>query len=253
MSQPKNSQTTGPSAAPGRAPSERTRSVASRAGGPGPRGAAHGLEQITCARIPTAFGDFDLCLFRAGPEGDEHMTLAMGDFGDGKDVLTRVHSECFTGEVLGSQRCDCADQLERAMQAVAAEGRGVIVYLRQEGRGIGLEDKLRAYTLQDEGLDTVDANLALGHAADERDYAIAAVLLRSLGVESVRLLTNNPLKVSGLERSGIVVLERMPLVGRVTPQNEGYLRAKAARLGHTLNVDEPSSSAEVSESPGGDR
>ncbi len=202
------------------------------------------IEKITCATIPTAHGDFELCLHRAGPDGDEHMTLRMGDLSDGRDVLVRVHSECFTGEVLGSRRCDCADQLERAMRAVASEGRGVIVYLRQEGRGIGLEDKLRAYALQDEGMDTVDANLALGHAADKRDYAIAGVLLRSLGVESVRLLTNNPDKVSGLERAMIDVLERVPLVGTVTPQNAAYLRAKADRMGHALSVEERSEGSE---------
>jgi GTP cyclohydrolase II len=196
------------------------------------------IVRVACATIPTAHGDFELCLHRAAPSGEEHMTLRMGDLGDGSDVLARVHSECFTGEVLGSRRCDCADQLERAMQAVAAEGRGVIVYLRQEGRGIGLEDKLRAYALQDEGMDTVDANLALGHAADERDYAVAGAILRSLGVGSVRLLTNNPDKVAGLERSGIRVVERLPLVGAVTPQNAAYLRAKAARLGHALRVED---------------
>jgi GTP cyclohydrolase II len=151
----------------------------------------------------------------------------------------RVHSECFTGDVLGSRRCDCGEQLEQAMALIAEAGAGVIVYLRQEGRGIGLSDKLLAYNLQDSGLDTVDANLALGHEADERDYTIAAGILQDLGVGSVRLLTNNPLKVEALSRLGIPVAERVPLQVGANPDNVLYLQTKARRMNHLLDSPPP--------------
>jgi GTP cyclohydrolase II len=152
-------------------------------------------------------------------------------------VLTRIHSECFTGDVLGSLRCDCGEQLAQAMEIIAAEGNGVLLYLRQEGRGIGLLDKLRAYNLQDQGYDTVEANLMLGHEADERDYTLAAAILRDLDVRSVRLMTNNPAKIDSLRALGIPVRKRVPLEGRVTPDNADYLRTKANRMHHLLDVD----------------
>jgi GTP cyclohydrolase II len=190
------------------------------------------VRELTHARIPTAVGAFVLRLYANDVDHKEHMALIAGDIGDGESVLVRVHSECFTGEVVGSLRCDCGPQLDRAIEMVAAEGRGVIVYLRQEGRGIGLAEKLRAYNLQDEGLDTVDANLALGHGADERDYTLAAAILHALGVRSVRLLTNNPLKVASLQANGLAVGERVPLGRFETAENAAYLRAKVERMGH---------------------
>lgn len=194
------------------------------------------IREVTCARIPTALGSFRLCLYETDYDDKEHLALVLGEIGDGRDLLVRVHSECFTGDVLGSLRCDCGAQLERAIELVAEEERGILLYLRQEGRGIGLRDKLRAYNLQDEGYDTVDANLALGHGADERDYTIGAVLLRDLGVRSVRLMTNNPDKVESLQAAGIEVVERVPLETAPTDENAPYLRAKAARLRHWLDI-----------------
>ena len=160
----------------------------------------------------------------------------MGD-AHGEGLLVRIHSECFTGDVLGSQRCDCGEQLTQAMQAIAAEGRGALIYLRQEGRGIGLEEKLRAYNLQDEGYDTVDANLLLGHQADERDYTAAALILQELGARSVRLLTNNPAKIEGLAALGIEVQERIPLQTPSNPESRAYLEAKAARMRHIIQLN----------------
>jgi len=192
------------------------------------------IERVTDARIPTDLGVFRLHLFEIADDPQDHLALVLGHLGDGEDVLVRVHSACFTGEVLGSRRCDCGEQLAGAMERVAAEGRGAILYLNQEGRGIGLREKLRAYNLQDEGLDTVDANLALGHGADERDYSVAATILRHLGVRSVRLMTNNPAKIDSLEARGIAVRERVPLLVPVTAENAPYLRTKAAKLRHLL-------------------
>jgi GTP cyclohydrolase II len=157
---------------------------------------------------------------------------------EGKDnILVRVHSECFTGDVLGSLRCDCGDQLNRAVQRIAYSGEGVVIYLRQEGRGIGLLDKLRAYNLQDQGYDTVDANLALGHEADERDYSIAAGILTDLGIRSIQLMTNNPLKIEALISAGIPVRRRIPLEAEVTLENADYLFTKAKRMQHMLNFN----------------
>ena len=168
--------------------------------------------------------------------GQPHLALVKGTPRSRPPALVRVHSECLTGDVLGSRRCDCGPQLERALERIAAEGTGVLLYLRQEGRGIGLLEKLRAYGLQDAGLDTVDANLALGHPADGRDYAVAAAILSDLGLSQIRLLTNNPAKVSGLQRAGIRVAERIPLVAPVDPLTQRYLDAKRARLGHLLET-----------------
>ena len=194
------------------------------------------VERTVTARIPTADGAFYLHHFRSAGDGKNHLALVLGE-AEGDDLLVRIHSECFTGDVLGSQRCDCGEQLTRAMQAIAAEGRGALVYLRQEGRGIGLEEKLRAYNLQDEGYDTVDANLLLGHQADERDYTAAALILQELGVRSVRMLTNNPAKIEGLAGLGIAVRERIPLQMPSNPESHAYLEAKVARMRHIIRLN----------------
>jgi 3,4-dihydroxy 2-butanone 4-phosphate synthase / GTP cyclohydrolase II len=184
--------------------------------------------------IPNAYGRWRAYGYRSDIDGAEHVALVFGDIGDGTDMLTRVHSECLTGDVLGSERCDCGAQLDAAMAAIASRGRGVVVYLRgHEGRGIGLLSKLRAYGLQDAGADTVDANLELGLPVDAREYSVAAQLLADLGVRSVRLLTNNPEKVNGLARHGFEVT-RIPLPPLTTPHNLRYLTAKRDRLGHKL-------------------
>jgi GTP cyclohydrolase II len=194
------------------------------------------VHQMTCARIPTPDGDFRLYLYRNDQDDKENLALVMGEVADKDRVLVRVHSECFTGEVLGSLRCDCGAQLRRAMELITAAGEGVLIYLRQEGRGIGLLDKLRAYNLQDAGFDTVDANLILGHQPDERDYSVAARILNDLGIRSIRLLTNNPEKLNGLKGLGIAVSDRVPLQTPVTPENAGYLRTKTVRMHHMLNL-----------------
>jgi 3,4-dihydroxy 2-butanone 4-phosphate synthase/GTP cyclohydrolase II len=194
-------------------------------------------ETITSARLPTAAGEFRLHLFTGEQGSPPHMALVCGEVAGRGDVLARIHSECFTGEVLGSLRCDCGPQLDEAIRQIAGEGAGVVVYLRQEGRGIGLLDKLRAYNLQDAGHDTVDANLLLGHAADERDYSAAGDILRRLGVSSVRLLTNNPAKIEGLRRHGIRVSARVPTLLHLNPENAPYLLAKAQRMRHLLDLE----------------
>jgi 3,4-dihydroxy 2-butanone 4-phosphate synthase/GTP cyclohydrolase II len=186
------------------------------------------------AQIPTRHGSFRAVGHR-GPDGCEHLALVAGDLADGEDVLVRVHSECLTGDVVGSLRCDCGPQFDAALAAVAAEGRGVVLYLRgHEGRGVGLVAKLRAYALQEQGADTLDANLALGLPADARDYGAAARFLADLGVRSVRLLTNNPHKRAGLEEHGLRVLGRVPLPAEATAENVRYLRTKRDRMGHDL-------------------
>ena len=195
------------------------------------------ITRKTCARIPTQAGEFRLCLYSDSWEKKEHLALITGDVANQWDVLVRVHSECFTGDVLGSLRCDCGEQLQHATHLIAEEGRGVLVYLRQEGRGIGLPEKLRAYNLQDEGYDTVEANLMLGHQADERDYSMAAHILNDLGVASIRLLTNNPEKIEGLQRVGIPVTARVPLQPQIRPENAHYLLTKFQRMNHLLNLD----------------
>ena len=174
------------------------------------------VKRTVTARIPTADGVFCLHHFRSEWDDKNHLALVIGDT-EGEDLLVRIHSECFTGDVLGSQRCDCGEQLTQAIEAIAAAGRGALIYLRQEGRGIGLEEKLRAYNLQDEGYDTVDANLLLGHQADERDYTAAALILQELGVRSVRLLTNNPAKIEGLAATGHRGPRADPLADTVEP------------------------------------
>lgn len=193
------------------------------------------IERKVTARIPTEWGEFQLILYANSQDDKEHLALVLGKVTGRSNVLVRVHSECFTGDVLGSQRCDCGEQLQRSMQKIGEHGRGVLIYLRQEGRGIGLLDKLRAYNLQDQGYDTVEANLLLGHQADERDYSIAAGILGDLQVRSVRLLTNNPAKILHLKQLGVAVSERVPLEGTVNTENADYLRTKAQRMHHLLS------------------
>lgn len=189
---------------------------------------------VAVADLPTEHGDF-VAHGYGTDAGDDLVALVCGDLGDGDDVLVRVHSECLTGDVLGSLRCDCGPQLHAAMKAVAVEGRGVVVYVKgHEGRGIGLLHKLAAYGLQDAGRDTVDANLALGLPADARDYGAAAAVLADLGVRSLRLMTNNPAKRAGLEGAGLMVLDTVPLTVEPNPHNAAYLRTKAQRMGHAL-------------------
>ncbi len=195
----------------------------------------HMVARVVETRLPNAYGQWRAIGFRNFVDGAEHLALVLGDLGDGRQVLARVHSECLTGDVFGSRRCDCGAQLEASMAAIAAEGRGVVLYLRgHEGRGIGLLSKLRAYQLQDEGADTVDANLALGLPADAREYSTGAHILADLGIQSVRLLTNNPDKVRGLSGSGVEVTGRVALPVTSTPENLRYLMAKRDRLGHQI-------------------
>ncbi|MEF8817275.1 MAG: GTP cyclohydrolase II [Salinibacter sp.] len=194
------------------------------------------VRRLTSTRIPTVDGEFTLILYENSEDDKDHLALVCGDVEGHDDVLVRAHSECFTGDVLGSLRCDCGEQLDTSMRRVAEEGQGVILYLRQEGRGIGLQSKLRAYNLQDEGYDTVEANRMLGHEADERDYAIAATILDDLGVASVRLLTNNPEKIEDLTEHGVEIEERAPLTPHVNRHNEDYLRTKVNRMRHILDL-----------------
>jgi GTP cyclohydrolase II len=199
------------------------------------------MDQLTInrrvvARIPTRYGTFQLILFTSNFDDKEQLAFVMGDIRDKEDILLRVHSECFTGDVLGSVRCDCGEQLDRALQMIAHARRGVVLYLRQEGRGIGLLDKLRAYNLQDEGLDTVEANLKLGHQPDERDYSLAALMIHDLGIRSVNLVTNNPKKISELRGLGIAVRQRTPIEVPPRPENYDYLHTKARRMDHILQL-----------------
>ena len=195
-------------------------------------------ELVSC-RLPTAWGDFDLHGLQDPATGREHAVLSLGRIDDGGPVLTRVHSECLTGDALFSLKCDCGAQLQGGLRAIAAEGRGMLLYLRQEGRGIGLVNKIRAYALQQSGADTVEANRLLGLPDDARDYAVASELLRRLGVQRVRLLTNNPAKVDALQALGIEVTERVPLRTVANRHNRGYLQTKSRRMGHwsTMEAD----------------
>jgi 3,4-dihydroxy 2-butanone 4-phosphate synthase/GTP cyclohydrolase II len=194
------------------------------------------VQCLTSARIPTVDGEFTLSLYENSEDDKDHLALVYGDIDTEENVLVRVHSECFTGDVLGSLRCDCGEQLDASMRRIASEGAGVLLYLRQEGRGIGLHSKLKAYNLQDEGYDTVEANQMLGHGADERDYSIGAQILKDLGVQSIRLLTNNPEKIESLEEHGISVAERVPLQPHVNRHNSDYLRTKVDRMRHLLEL-----------------
>jgi GTP cyclohydrolase II len=194
------------------------------------------VSRKAAARIPTRHGDFQLCYYSNTLDDKEHLAICMGDLAAADEVLVRVHSECFTGDVMGSLRCDCGEQLERSLAMVAEAGVGVVLYMRQEGRGIGLLSKLQAYNLQDQGYDTVDANLMLGHGADERDYTLAARMLEDLGVKAVRLITNNPSKIRALEAEGIKVTARVPLTVVANAENEHYLLTKARRMEHLLPI-----------------
>ena len=193
------------------------------------------VEQVADARLPTPFAEFRLRVYLA-PDGKEHVALTLGDLGTDVAPLVRVHSECLTGDALFSLRCDCGFQLDHALQRIASEKRGALIYLRQEGRGIGLANKIRAYELQDRGADTVEANAHLGFGADLRDYGLAVDILKSLGISRLRLLTNNPRKLNALTEGGLTVVERVPIECGRNPHNEGYLSAKADKLGHLLHA-----------------
>ncbi len=193
------------------------------------------VEQGVEVDMPTAYGHFRLIPFRQKNNGLEHIAIIKGDVADGEPVLVRVHSSCATGDIFASKRCDCGEQLHKALEMIEAEGRGAVVYLNQEGRGIGLMDKIKAYKLQEEGLDTVEANIHLGHDADERDYGVGAQILNLLGIRKMRLMTNNPVKRVGLEGYGLEVVENVPIEVAPNPYNLRYMHTKKERMGHDLH------------------
>jgi len=203
------------------------------------------VKRVTQAQLPTRYGDFVIYAYANVVDKKEHVALVLGDVASGPAPLVRVHSECLTGDVLGSLRCDCGDQLRLAMEKIGAEGRGVVLYMRQEGRGIGLHNKLRAYHLQDRGMDTVEANTALGFPPDMRDYGIGAQILVDLGLTRVRLMTNNPQKLACLDGFGLEVVERVPLVSEPGPTNWHYLLTKQEKMGHMLGMDADDLKGEV--------
>ncbi len=190
------------------------------------------IQYVASSELPTEWAKFAIHGFEDSETGKEHIALTLADVGDGEPVLARIHSECLTGDALFSLRCDCGHQLQEALKRIATEGRGIILYLRQEGRGIGLVNKIKAYKLQDEGADTVEANEQLGFGADMRDYSICQTMLKHLNISKVKLMTNNPVKVDALEKYGIEVVERIPLQTGQNPHNEKYLQTKAGKLGH---------------------
>jgi len=194
------------------------------------------VQRVAEAKLPTSYGVFTAIAYKSDIDPDEHLALVIGDISTEEPVLVRVHSECVTGDVFGSLRCDCGEQIALAMQSIAKEKRGVLLYMRQEGRGIGFHNKIRAYALQDKGLDTVEANLSLGFAPDLRDYGIGAQILAELGLHEIRLLTNNPKKVIGLEGYGLKVVETVPIITSPNPYNRSYLETKQKKLGHVLEI-----------------
>lgn len=201
------------------------------------------VERVSEARLPTRHGEFRVLGYKARFDPDEHIALVMGDIADGRPVLTRVHDQCVTGDAFGSLRCDCGPQMDRSLEMIAAEGRGLFLYMRQEGRGIGLHNKIRAYALQDQGMDTVEANEALGFPADRRDYGIGMQILVDLGVRKMRLMTNNPAKRAGLEAYGLQVVDRVPIQIDPNPHNLRYLETKRTKMGHLIGEDAPAPEA----------
>jgi 3,4-dihydroxy 2-butanone 4-phosphate synthase/GTP cyclohydrolase II len=198
------------------------------------------VHRVAETKLPTKYGEFAAIAYRSDIDPDEHLSLVLGDISTEEPVLVRVHSECLTGDVFGSLRCDCGEQVALAMQSIADERRGVFLYMRQEGRGIGFHNKMRAYALQDKGLDTVEANLSLGFPSDLRDYGIGAQILADLGLHQIRLLTNNPKKVIGLEGYGLKVVETLPIIATPNPYNRDYLETKRKKLGHLLEIPDAS-------------
>jgi 3,4-dihydroxy 2-butanone 4-phosphate synthase/GTP cyclohydrolase II len=194
------------------------------------------VQKVSEAKLPTKYGNFKVIAYKSSTDPDEHVALVMGNVNTQEPVLVRVHSQCLTGDVFHSLRCDCGEQIDMAIQRIAKEGRGVVLYMRQEGRGIGLHNKIKAYALQDKGMDTVEANISLGFKADERDYGIGAQILADLGVHNMRLMTNNPKKGSGLESYGLKIVEQLPITTKPNPHNRRYLQTKQKKLGHLLTV-----------------
>jgi 3,4-dihydroxy 2-butanone 4-phosphate synthase/GTP cyclohydrolase II len=194
------------------------------------------VQRVAEAKLPTPYGEFKVIAYKSNTDPDEHLALVMGDVATDEPVLVRVHSQCLTGDVFGSLRCDCGEQVHMAMKKIAAEGRGVVLYMRQEGRGIGIHNMIKAYALQDQGMDTVEANLSLGFKADHRTYGTGAQILVDLGIRNMRLMTNNPKKMSGLESYGLKITEQLPLTTEPNEHNRRYLQTKQKKMGHLLNV-----------------
>ncbi len=194
------------------------------------------VQRVAEAKLPTPFGDFRVIAYKSSTDPAEHLALVMGNVATDEPVLVRVHSQCLTGDVFHSLRCDCGEQIEMSMKKITEEGRGVVLYMRQEGRGIGIHNKIKAYALQDEGMDTVEANISLGFKADHRDYGVGAQILADLGVHSMRLMTNNPKKISGLESYGLKIVEQLPITTQPNPHNRKYLSTKQKKMGHILKV-----------------
>ncbi len=194
------------------------------------------VTRVAEAKLPTKFGDFRVIAYKASTDPAEHLAMVMGDVATDDPVLVRVHSQCLTGDVFHSMRCDCGEQIEMAMKRIADEGRGVVLYMRQEGRGIGIHNKIKAYALQDTGMDTVEANLALGFKADQRDYGVGAQILADLGIRNMRLMTNNPKKMSGLASYGLKIVEQLPITAKPNPYNKRYLKTKQDKMGHLLKI-----------------